>query len=59
MAYNRKLSEEHKRKISDGVRRAWARVPVDPQGKLMLDVCIDKENNEIKKVMFNGTEIKM
>lgn len=58
MGYSRQLKEEHKRKISDGVKRAWARVPVDKEGKLMLDVNFDLENNEINKCYFNGKEIK-
>ena len=59
MSYSRKLSEAHKRKISDGVRRAWARVPVDPNGDLNLNINFDENNKSNFKVYLDdGTEIK-
>lgn len=59
MAYSRRLSEEHKRKISIGVRRAWAKIPIDPNGELTLNVNYDENNNQNFKVYLDdGTEIK-
>ena len=33
----------------------WYRLPLDPQGKIMLDVYKDKEQ---VKIYYNGTEIQ-
>lgn len=56
--YNRKLSEQHKRKISDGVRRAWARVPIAPDKGLYLNLNYDENNKEnFKAFLDNGKEI--
>lgn len=59
MAYRRRLSDEHKRKISDGVRRAWAKIPIDPKGELTLHVNYDENNKDNFKVYLNdGEEIE-
>lgn len=56
----RKLTPDHIEKIRQGVKKAWQRVPLDPnneQGsKIMLDVYTDNYGN--KKVYHNGQEIK-
>ena len=51
-------SEQTKKKISNTLKTRWIRVPLDPNGIIMLDACVD-ENNELRKVMYNGKEIKM
>ena len=59
MTYQRKLSETHKRKISDGVRRAWARVPVSPKEDIFLNINFNENNKDNFKVYLDdGTEIK-
>lgn len=58
MTYSRKLSEAHKRKISDGVRRAWARVPIAPNEDIYLNINYDDNNKEnFKAYLDNGKEI--
>ena len=56
----RKLSQNHIENIKKGIRKAWERVPVDPnhpEGKnIMLDVYTDNYGN--KKIYHNGTELK-
>lgn len=59
MSYSRKLTEAHKRKISEGVRRAWARVPVDEKGAIYLNINYDENNKtNFKAFLDDGTEIK-
>lgn len=58
MSYQRKLSEEHKRKIAEGVRRAWAKIPVDEEGKIYLNINYDENNKtNFKAFLDDGTEI--
>lgn len=58
MTYCRKLSDAHKRKISDGVRRAWARIPIDKEGTLHLNIHYDENNKtNFKAYLDDGTEI--
>lgn len=59
MGFKRKLSEEHKRKISDGLRRAWARVPISKEEELYLNINYNKNNKDnFKAYLDDGTEIK-
>lgn len=57
----RKLQPSHIKAISDGVKKAWERVPLDPnhpQGKdIYLNVQTDNNGNK-KFYTDNGTEIK-
>lgn len=46
----RKLTPNHIKAISDGVKRAWSKIPQDPQ-KIY-------NNNTTKNDTGNGTEIK-
>lgn len=51
-------TEQAKKKISDGVRKAWARIPIDPQGEITLNINYDENNKNNFKVYLNdGTEI--
>lgn len=59
MAYKRHLTPQHRQKISDGVRRAWARIPMDDSKELFLNVNYDPNNKDNYKVFTDdGTELK-
>ena len=55
----RVLSSNHKKNIGNAIRAKWEQVRVSEDSDLVLDCLIDRENNDLKKVMFNGTEIPM
>lgn len=55
----RKMKDETKRKISEKQKSNWQKVPIDPEKTNMTLDCEIDENNNLKKVMFNGTEIPM
>ena len=58
MGFKRKFTEEHKRKISDGLRRAWARIPLSKEDNLYLNLNYDENNNDNFKIFLDdGTEI--
>ena len=58
MGFKRKLTDDHKRKISDGLRRAWARIPLDKEEGLYLNINFDNNNRDNFKVYLDdGTEI--
>lgn len=59
MGFSRNLSEAHKRKISEGLRRAWARIPIAKEEGLYLNINYDKNNNNnFKAYLDDGKEIK-
>ena len=53
----RKLTSSHKENIGRAIRAKWEQVPLSKDSDLVLDCLIDRENKELKKVMFNGFEI--
>lgn len=59
MSFTRHLSEAHKRKISEGLRRAWARIPIAKDEGLHLNINYDENNKKnFKAYLDDGTEIK-
>lgn len=46
MSYKRILTEAHKRKISEGVKRAWAKIPSAQSDKA--------SNNEFNDILSDG-----
>lgn len=58
MAYRRHLTPLHRKKISDGVRRAWARIPLNDEEDIFLNVNYDEKNKDNFKVYTDdGKEI--
>ena len=58
MGYSRKLSPQHRQRISDGVRKAWARIPLADDSSICLNVNYDENNKDNFKVYTDdGTEI--
>lgn len=59
MGFKRNLTEAHKRKISEGLRRAWARIPIAKEEGLYLNLNYDENNiNNFKAYLDDATEIK-
>lgn len=57
----RVLDSNHRSNISKSIKARWdqIKVPIDPEKTNMTLDCEIDENNNLKKVMFNGTEIPM
>lgn len=59
MSYKRKLSEQHKQRISAGLRRAWARIKIDKDAQINLNINYDENNKDNFKIYTDdGKEIK-
>ena len=59
MGFKRKLTERHKQRISEGMRRAWARIPLDKDEVINLNINYDENDKDYFKVYLDdGEEIK-